>query len=147
VRAFETAPRSAFAAAGAGMLSIGAALALAAILSACSATPAGPPLTPAQQEKITLDLSTLDDRGLRGPRNGLRSMSYEFCIPAGERYAAEVRRIDPTVEVMRGSRGRIGCTGNQYLCVGNTGQRGYREVLERLAGLDYSSRIVESTFE
>ena len=129
------------------MLYIGAALALAAILSACSATPARPPLTPAQQEKITLDLSTLDDRGLRGPRNGLRSMSYEFCIPAGERYAAEVQRIDPTVEVMRGSRGRIGCTGNQYLCVGNTGQRGYREVLERLAGLDYSSRIVESTFE
>ena len=74
-------------------------------------------------------------------------MSYEFCIPANERYAAEVERIDPTVELMRGSRGRIGCTKNQYLCVGQTGQPGYRQVLERLVGLDYTSRIVESTFE
>ena len=127
--------------------SIVSTLALAIALAACSTTGAGPALTRTQRDKIALDLSTLDDRGLRGPRNGLRSMSYEFCIPAGERYATEVQRIDPTVEVMRGSRGRIGCTKSQYLCVGNTGQHGYHQVLEQLAGLDYTSRIVESTFE
>lgn len=121
--------------------------ALIAALAACGTTPVDPPLGSAQREKIALDLAALDDRGLRGPPNGLRSMSYEFCIPANERYAAEVQRIDPTVEIMRGSRGRIGCTKNQYLCVGSTGQRGYRHVLERLAALDYTSRIVESTFE
>lgn len=124
-----------------------AAAALIAALTACVTTPADPPLTSVQREKIALDLSALDDRGLRGPPTGLRSMSYEFCIPAGERYAVEVQRIDPTVEVMRGSRGRIGCAKDQYLCVGSTGQRGYRQVLERLAALDYTSRIVESTFE
>jgi hypothetical protein len=120
---------------------------LALTIAACASTPAEPPLTPAQRDKIQLDLSLLDDRGLRGPRNGLRSMGYEFCIPANERYAAEVQRIDPTLELMRGSRGRIGCAKDQYLCVGQTGQRQYRQVLERLAALDYTSRIVESTFE
>ena len=114
---------------------------------ACGTDPAGPALTPAQRDKIALDLSTLDERGLRGPPSGLRSISYEFCIPANERYATEVQRIDPTLELMRGSRGRIGCTKNQYLCVGQTRQRGYRQVLEELAALDYTSRIVESTFE
>jgi hypothetical protein len=116
-------------------------------LCACSAAPPNPALNAAQRDKIALDLSTLDERGLRGPPNGLRSMSYEFCIPANERHAAEVQRIDPTLELMRGSRGRIGCTKDQYLCVGHTRQKDYRQVIERLAGLDYTSRIVESTFE
>jgi hypothetical protein len=124
-----------------------ATLVVVTALPACSTNAPGPATEHAQRDKITLDLSTLDDRGLRGSPSGLRSMSYEFCIPANERYAAEVQRIDPTLELMRGSRGRIGCTKSQYLCVGQTSQRGYRQVLERLAELDYTSRIVESTFE
>ncbi|HQR52931.1 MAG TPA: hypothetical protein PLZ79_06650 [Burkholderiales bacterium] len=133
-----------FAAAGIAWIAVGACV---AVLCACASTPAEPALTSAQRAKIALDLSTLDERGLRGPPRGLRSMSYEFCIPANERYATEVQHIDPTLELMRGSRGRIGCTKDQYLCVGQTGQRNYRQVLERLAALDYTSRIVESTFE
>lgn len=124
-----------------------AALLLVAALAACGSPSVTPTLTKAQQDKIAFDLSTINDRGLRGPPNGLRSVSYEFCIPPGERYASEVTRIDPTLELMRGSRGRIGCTKNQTLCVGSTGQKGYRQVLDRLAGLDYVNRIVESTFE
>jgi hypothetical protein len=120
---------------------------LLVVLGACGSSPSATAPPQAQREKIAIDLSTLDDRGLRGPPNGLRSVSYEFCIPAGERYASEVQRIDPTLELMRGSRGRIGCTRNQVLCVGNTGQKSYLQVIERLAGLDYVSRIVESTFE
>ena len=117
------------------------------VVTACGSGPSVSTLPQAQREKIAIDLSTLDERGLRGPPNGLRSVSYEFCIPAGERYASEVQRIDPTLELMRGSRGRIGCAPSQVLCVGNTGQRSYLQVLERLAGLDYVGRIVESVFE
>jgi hypothetical protein len=120
---------------------------LASGLGGCSSAPSAPALTKAQQEKIAFDLSMLNDRGLRGPRNGRRAVSYEFCIPSGERYTREVQRIDPTVELMRGSRGRIGCTKEETLCVGSTGQKAYGEVLARLAGLDYVHRIVESTFE
>lgn len=117
------------------------------VVTACGSSPSVSALPQAQREKIAIDLSTLDERGLRGPPNGLRSVSYEFCIPAGERYASEVQRIDPTLELMRGSRGRIGCAPSQVLCVGNTRQRSYVQVLERLAGLDYVGRIVESVFE
>ena len=97
--------------------------------------------------KIEVDLEGVNDEGLRGPPTGLRAVHYEFCIPAGQRYAAEVRGIDPTVLLMPASRGRIGCTTRQVLAMGNTHQPSYREVLDRLAALVYIERIVESPFE
>ena len=40
-------------------------------------------------EKIELDLDALDTRGLQGPPDGLRSMAYEFCIPADDEHVRE----------------------------------------------------------
>jgi len=89
----------------------------------------------------------VNEEGLRGPPTGLRAVHYEFCVPAGQRYAAEVRGIDPTVQLMPASRGRIGCTSRQVLAVGSTHQHSYRQVLEQLAALVYVERIIESPFE
>jgi len=89
----------------------------------------------------------LDDSGLYGPPDGLRALSYEFCIPAGESYAALVRSVDPTVQVSPGSRGRIGCRNGQQLCIGHTHQQKFRDVLRRLAELEYVERIEQSWFE
>ena len=97
--------------------------------------------------KIEVDLGGVNEEGLRGPPTGLRALHYEYCIPAGQRYAAEVRGIDPTAQLMPASSGRIGCTSGQVLAVGSTHQHGYREVLERLAALPYVTRIAESFFE
>ena len=97
--------------------------------------------------QIEIDLGGVNEEGLRGPPTGLRAVHYEFCIPAGQRYAAEIRGIDPTVQLMPASRGRIGCTNRQVLAVGNTHQHGYRDVLERLAALPYITRIAGSFFE
>jgi hypothetical protein len=72
---------------------------------------------------------------------------YEFCIPADEPRADEVRAIDPTARLMRGSRGRIACTQGQVLVLGYTHQPRHREVLERLANLPYVERIAEAVFE
>jgi hypothetical protein len=96
---------------------------------------------------IGVDLANVNRAGLRGPPGGLHAVHYEFCIPAGERHAEEVRSIDPTAQFMPGSRGRIGCARDQALVVGSTHQRSYRQVLERLAGLEYVNRIEESFFE
>ena len=74
-------------------------------------------------------------------------MHYEFCIPAGEPYKSEVSGIDATAEFMAGSRGRIGCSAEQVLVVGNTHQPGFKTVLDRLASLRYVERIVEAHFE
>ena len=90
--------------------------------------------------KITFDLSIIGDDGLYGPPDGRVARGYEFCIPAQEDVMAEVRAIDPTIELSR-SPGRIGCETGELLAIGNTGQRDWFGVLRRLAGLPYVRRI------
>lgn len=96
--------------------------------------------------KIRFDLSALNAVGLYGPPDGLRALSYEFCIPDRPDSLAEVRGIDASVRAQR-ARGRIGCLDGELLCVGNTHQRGYREVLVALAKLPYVARIEQAFFE
>ena len=91
-------------------------------------------------EKITFDLSTISPEGLIGSGDGLRSLSYEFCIPKNAQYVAEVQKIDPEINLSN-SRGRIGCTANQYLCIGETHQKNWYEILISIAQLDYVQRI------
>ncbi|UIE36563.1 hypothetical protein [Leptodesmis sichuanensis] len=90
--------------------------------------------------KITFDLSQISPDGLIGPPDGRRSLSYEFCIPATENHLNEVRSINPAIQISR-SPGRIGCTQNQYLCIGETHTPQWREVLIAIAKLDYVQRI------
>jgi hypothetical protein len=96
---------------------------------------------------IAFDTGRLDARGLQGPPDGLRSLMYEFCIPDDRAARSEVRAIDASVRFQPGAPGRIGCADGQVLAVGDTGQPGWREVLERLAGLPYVTRIEESFAE
>jgi hypothetical protein len=91
--------------------------------------------------KIHFDLYEFDDDGLYGPPDGLRAAMYEFCIPAGADLAAEAAAVDPTVQIYASSPGRIGCGSDADLCIGSTGQPGFREVLAKLAQLEYVSRI------
>lgn len=91
--------------------------------------------------KVHLDLAAINAEGLTGPPDGLRAVSYEFCIPATEAAIGEVKAIDRTVEVQRGAHGRIGCGRDQYLCVGSTHQPDCKSVLIRLASLDYVAAI------
>ncbi|HKA42882.1 MAG TPA: hypothetical protein VKF40_12915 [Burkholderiales bacterium] len=113
------------------------------ILFLAGACSSGHPASP----KITFDLTRLDAEGLTGGPGALRALHYEFCIPAGEPHAAEVRGVDATAQFMPRSRGRIGCTTEQVLVVGSTHQPGYRHVLERLAALSYVQRIEQAYFE
>ena len=87
------------------------------------------------RNKIELDLDSLNESGLQGPPDGLRSMAYEFCIPANDASVREVTGIDPTVRIQGQSPGRIGCREDQYLCIGETHQRDHEAVLEALASL------------
>ncbi len=90
--------------------------------------------------KITFDLSSVSADGLIGPVDGLRSLSYEFCIPAKAEFLQQVKAIDPSVQISR-SPGRIGCTKSQYLVIGDTHQPQWREVLLAIAHLDYVQKI------
>ncbi|MCU0501898.1 MAG: hypothetical protein MUC51_09055 [Anaerolineae bacterium] len=97
--------------------------------------------------KINFDTSAINSAGLQGPPGGQVSVSYEFCIPGTPQAIAEVQRIDPTVHCTAGSRGRIGCTPAQALCIGDTHQATWMKVLNDLAALPYIERIDRSYFE
>jgi len=119
-------------------------IACALVLAACGPLPAKLVREAATaQAKITFDMSKLDADGLYGPPDGKRALSYEYCIPANPEAASQVKSIDPSAEVYPGSRGRIGCSSDEYLIVGNTSQPHYRSTLMRLAGLDTIERIDE----
>jgi hypothetical protein len=121
--------------------------AVTALLLCISCGTRPPAITTAQSRKIKLDLSTLDEDGLRGPADGKVALSYEFCIPNSEEYRAEVKAIDRTVRFMPGSSGRVGAGKHECLCIGSTHQKNYRQVIRQLAGLSYVKRIIECHFE
>ena len=100
----------------------------------------------APSSKIELDLTQLDSEGLRGPPGGKASIAYEFRIPDSVECRTEVKAIDPSIQFMPGSSGRIGAGNGQCLCVGSTGEN-YREILGRLAALPYIDRIIACDFE
>jgi hypothetical protein len=104
-----------------------------------------PPVDP--MSKITFTLDRLNQDGLCGPPEGLRALHYEFCIPGDIVHEAQVREIDPTIEVSPKSRGRIGCGEGEYLCIGSTHQPGFKTVLWRLASLPFVKRIDQAFFE
>lgn len=97
--------------------------------------------------KIKFDLGDIRSDGLRGPVDGLVSVSYEFCVPKDEKTLAEVKKVAPGVTIHAGSRGRIGCTEDQVLCIGSTSGENWREVLLGIAGLGYVAEIRECHFE
>jgi len=104
-------------------------------------------VVPETMAKVEIDLRALDEAGLRGPPDGQVALSYEFAIPNTEECKMEVRRIDPSVGFMPGSRGRVGAGEGECLCIGSTHNQDYRAVLQSLSKLPYIDRIIECHFE
>ena len=117
-------------------------------LTACPPTGQKPvSLNDGVPAKIAFDLDRLDDRGLYGPSDGLRSLGYEFCIPAQQRYIDAVHALDPDIKVYRHSPGSIGCRRDEYLCMGETHDRDWQKILNGLAALPYVEKIIPSRYE
>lgn len=127
------------------LLQTGLAIACPQSVSADDSVPAGGlELTVRPDEalqKVTFDLSALSSEGLTGSTDGLRSQRYEFCIPQGDRYRAEVRQINSEIEFYPHSRGRIGCDRDQALVIGDTHTPNWYSILLQLARLDYVEQI------
>ncbi|WP_442485671.1 hypothetical protein [Aeoliella sp. SH292] len=119
---------------------------LAGAFSGCNAPQQSSP-TAEPTSKIQFDLTTIDSDGLRGPADGKVAVAYEFVIPDTPQHREEVRAIDPSVQFMPGSRGRVGAGEGEGLCVGSTHQAEWREVLTKLAALPYVERIEQCWFE
>ena len=117
------------------------------LLAGCLASPARDSSPPAGIAKVRFPLDGIRADGLHGPADGSRSVAYEFCIPSNDEAYQQVRMIDPSLQIQPDSPGRIGCAENQSLCIGETHQPGWHEVLQKLAALNYVSEIRQSDFE
>jgi len=125
--------------------------AMAAVLVACQppgvsdTNPNGAiaPLEPSADAiaKISFDLDMLNADGLYGPPDGLRALDYEFCLPLTKPELDAAQTIDPSLQLYPASAGRIGCTADQVLAIGNTHQANHRLILLELANLPYIERI------
>ncbi|ELS01082.1 hypothetical protein Xen7305DRAFT_00007830 [Xenococcus sp. PCC 7305] len=91
-------------------------------------------------QKVTFDIFSISPEGLIGNGNSLRSLSYEFCIPQNQQYLAQIKAIDPTISFSN-SKGRIGCSETQYLCLGDTHKPNWRDILTAIANLAYVKQI------
>jgi hypothetical protein len=120
---------------------------LVALMAACQASPLAGPSGRPDPAKIKFRLDDINSVGLRGPADGLVSVAYEFCAPANEQVYLELRRIDASLQISPGASGRSGCTQDQALAIGNTGQPGWHGVLDALSSLDYVAEIRECFFE
>ena len=105
------------------------------------------PEDPTVWKKVHIDFRKLDANGLMGPANGKVAVNYEFCIPAQGKYWQQIQKIDPTAVKMEGSKGRIACTKEQWLVVGNTHRSNYMQVLYDLAALPYIDKIDPTYWE
>lgn len=112
-----------------------------------AASCANAPKTRPAPQKIAFDLEQFRPDGLRGPPDGLTSLSFEFCIPDTPGARAEVESIDPTISIIPGGRGRVGCGPGQCLCIGSTHQPLWRDILMSLSALPYVTRIQECFWE
>jgi len=97
--------------------------------------------------KIGFPLDDIRPDGLRGPPDGLKSVAYEFCVPADAGVYRQLLQIDPALTIQPAASGRIGCLDSQSLVIGETGQTGWRKTLEALSRLDYVEEIRECHFE
>ena len=99
------------------------------------------------KEKIVFDVNAIDRNGLVGPLDGKVSVVYEFCIPYENKYLEEVKSIDPLLNCYHGSKGRIGCQENEYLCLGNTHDKDFKSKLCQLSNREYIKQIAQCFFE
>ncbi len=113
---------------------------------ACN-TPKGSEASPATMAKIKFDLSEIDERGLTGPVTGKVAVDYEFCIPRSQEYANLVKKINPKIRISDKSRGRIGCTRAEQLCLGTTSQENWKSILLETAKLDFVKSIERTFYE
>lgn len=99
-----------------------------------------------RHEKIQIArFHDLNEQGLMGNKGSHRAISYEFCIPRDDTHVGVVKSIEPNIKMQKSS-GRIGCTKEEYLCIGHTDEK-YKQIFRKLVALPYVTRIDEAFFE
>ena len=97
--------------------------------------------------KVGFDVNSLDKEGLITESDKRIAINYEFCIPSNTQCLNEVIRIDPSLKIYKKAKGRIPCSKQEWLCMGNTQQKFSRQKIQSLAELTYIKRIQRAYLE
>lgn len=97
------------------------------------------------ESKMNFEFSKLDKEGLIKKKG--TSLAYEFCIPNNIESLTKIKAIDESISIYKSGTGRIGCSENEILCIGETHNKNYKSILLQIAELDYVKSINESFFE
>jgi len=98
--------------------------------------------------KIAFNLKDFTEDGMKindTKREGY--INYEFCIPGSDETFREVMSIDSTVGVYKNSKGRSACSDAEWLCIGSSHQKNFKDVLLALTKLSYIRKIRETFWE
>lgn len=100
------------------------------------------------ERKINFSLSEFTDNGMRRQALGEgMAINYEFCIPGDDKTMKEVMAIDPTAKIHKDSKGRSACSEREWLVIGASHQDNFKEVIKKLAALEYVRQINETFWE
>jgi len=99
--------------------------------------------------KINFDLNKFTKDGilLTSDKESSGYIDYEFCIPAGDEYFKEVSNIDSTLALYKTSKGRSKCSDLEWLCIGSSHQKNFKDVILALAKLSYIRQISQTFWE
>ncbi len=92
--------------------------------------------------KFAFALDDLGD-GTRPDATGTpRPITYEYCIPKQPQSISMVGSTDPTGTVEPREKGTIGCSDDELLARGHTGQPDYLSVMRRIANNDFVKKLI-----
>jgi hypothetical protein len=101
-----------------------------------------------EPEKIGFNLEEIDANGMITlPKEGKTFLNYEFCIPRENQYLKEIQGINQNIKCHRGPRGRIGCTDEEYLCVGSANLKNFKNTLCNLSRRTFIKHIDRAFYE
>ena len=96
--------------------------------------------------KINFDLNKFTEDGIEKMTGG-GYINYEFCIPGNDETLKEVMSIDSTVGAYKNSKGRSACLDKEWLCIGSSHQKNFKNVLWALTKISYIRKISQTFWE
>jgi hypothetical protein len=116
----------------------------ALLLSACLLVQCHQHTTQDDINKIHFNYNAVDEAGMK--HEGV-AVDYEFCIPAKDVYAKRVQHIEPKAIILSDSKGRSGCSDDEWLCIVSNHDGTWKKKLFGMASLPFVEKIQETFYE
>lgn len=114
--------------------------------SCASSKPINEEIVNCKSEKITFDLTGIDDRGLIGYGENKKGLDFEFCIPNQPDLVKKVLTLDSSLKKLA-SKGRSNCSEQHVLITGSTYNKNFKKLLCKIAQLEYVKEINQTYWE